>query len=80
MSDTLVKQRTFTCYRFNKLESPQLAAAFKQHQAERKQPPVVARVNPNAVKLVTDWLRGAGLAATEVQPNGGTLINEVWIA
>lgn len=73
--------KTFTCYRFSKQpESTQLAAAFTQHQSASKQAPTVARVNPNAVTSVTTWLRGAGLAAVEVQPNGGTLINEVWIA
>lgn len=80
MTPTKPQVRNFCNYRFSTLTGSQLAQAIQAHTRETCQPPAVIRVNPKAVKDVTEWLRPLGLSQVEVQPNGGTLINEVWIA
>lgn len=72
---------TYHNYRFEQsVTGSALARAIQTHTRETCQPPAVIRVNPKAVADVTAWLRGLGLGQVEVQPNGGTFINEIWIA
>lgn len=71
--------QTFHNYRFPQtVTSQQLATAFQAHRAQVGFPQVF-RVNPTVVNIVASWLKTQGVAA-EVQPNGGTFANEVWIA
>jgi len=73
-----MKTYNFCNYRFDRLNATNLAAAYNQHRAKSGNPEII-RVNPQAVTLVMDWLKIAGLNA-DVQANGGTLAGEVWIA
>lgn len=75
----MIAPKTLYSYRFAvTVTSAQLAAAFQQHQAAHGCPTVI-RVNPKISNLVAAWLKTSG-HAVEVQPNGGTFSNEVWLA
>lgn len=75
-----MKPKHFCNYRFSHtITSTQIAAAFQAHSRSIGQP-IAARVNPTVLPTATNWLRGAGLATIQIEGNGGTFSNEIWIA